>query len=74
MDWNRIEGNWTQFKGSANQQRERGRITDDHLDAVAGERDTLIGKIQEYYGITRVQAEGLLSEWQGHQKQRHFTR
>jgi uncharacterized protein YjbJ (UPF0337 family) len=63
MEWDRIEGNWAQFKGSAKQQW--GKITDDHLNVVAGERDALLGKIQAYYGITREQAEGQLSDWQG---------
>jgi uncharacterized protein YjbJ (UPF0337 family) len=72
MDLDRIEGNRTQFKGSAKQQR--GKITDHHLDAVAGERDALLGKIQQYYGITREHAEDLLSEWQGRQKEDYFAK
>jgi len=30
MDWNRIEGNWKQFKGRAKEKW--GRLTDDDLD------------------------------------------
>jgi uncharacterized protein YjbJ (UPF0337 family) len=71
MEWDRIESNWTQFKGSAKQQW--GKITDDHLDMVAGERDALLGKIQKYYGITREQAEGQLSDWQGRQNEGQFA-
>jgi uncharacterized protein YjbJ (UPF0337 family) len=34
MDWNRIEGNWKQFKG---QVREKwGRLTDNDLDVING--------------------------------------
>ena len=29
MDWNRIEGNWKQFKGSAKEKW--GKLTDDDL-------------------------------------------
>jgi len=72
MDLERIEGNRTQFKGGAKQQREK--ITDDRLDAVAGERHALLVKIQQYYGITREQAEGLLSDWQGRQKEDYFAK
>ena len=32
MNWNRIEGNWKQFKGKA--QAQWGKLTDDHLDVV----------------------------------------
>jgi uncharacterized protein YjbJ (UPF0337 family) len=36
MDWNRIAGNWQQFKG---QVREKwGRLTDDDLDLINGGR------------------------------------
>jgi len=55
MDWNIIEGNWKQFKGRV---REKwGKLTDDHLDTIAGKRDQLMGKLQETYGITKDQAE-----------------
>ena len=45
MNWDRIEGNWKQFKGSAKEQW--GKLTDDQLDMAAGRRDKLVGKIQE---------------------------
>ena len=55
MDWNIIEGNWKQFKGRV---REKwGKLTDDHLDTIAGKRDQLMGKLQEAYGITKDQAD-----------------
>lgn len=54
MNWDRIEGNWKQYKGEI---RERwGKLSDDHLDVIAGKRDKLEGKLQEAYGITREQA------------------
>lgn len=49
MDWNRIEGNWKQFKGKIKEQW--GRLTDDDLDRIAGNREQLEGRIQELYGI-----------------------
>ena len=62
MNWDRIEGNWKQFKGSALQQW--GKLTDDQLDVVAGKRDLLLGRIQEAYGITKDETEKQLAEWQ----------
>lgn len=55
MNWDVIEGNWKQFKGRVKEKW--GRITDDNLDAIAGKRDQLTGKIQEAYGITKDQAK-----------------
>jgi uncharacterized protein YjbJ (UPF0337 family) len=62
MNWDRIEGNWKQFKGNAMQQW--GKLTDDHLDVIAGKRDLLLGRIQELYGITREQTEKQLADWE----------
>ena len=55
MNWDIIEGNWKQFKGLV--KVKWSRLTDDHLDAIAGKRDQLAGKVQEAYGITKDQAE-----------------
>ncbi len=55
MNWDIIKGNWKQAKG--NIRRQWGKLTDDDLDVIAGERDVLIGKIQERYGLTKDQAE-----------------
>jgi uncharacterized protein YjbJ (UPF0337 family) len=61
MNWDRIEGNWKQFKGQA--KRKWGELTDDDLDKLAGRRDELIGKIQERKGIARDKAEKEVKEW-----------
>jgi uncharacterized protein YjbJ (UPF0337 family) len=61
MNWDRIEGNWKQFKGKAKQKW--GELTDDDLDKLAGKRDQLIGKIQERKGIARDKAESEVNEW-----------
>jgi uncharacterized protein YjbJ (UPF0337 family) len=55
MNWDIAEGNWKQFKGHVKEQW--GKLTDDHLDAIAGKRDQLVGTIQEAYGISKDQAE-----------------
>jgi len=61
MNWDRIEGNWKQFKGEA--KRKWGELTDDDLDKLGGRRDELIGKIQERKGIAREKAENEVNEW-----------
>lgn len=55
MNWNIVEGNWKQFRGEVKAQW--GRLTDDHLDVIAGKRIELAGKIQEAYGVTQDEAE-----------------
>jgi uncharacterized protein YjbJ (UPF0337 family) len=61
-NWDRIGGNWTQWKGRV---RERwGKLTDHQLDVVAGRRDQLSGHIQEAYGLSRDEAERQLRNWE----------
>ncbi len=61
MNWDQIKGKWTQVKGSA--KSKWGELTDDELDQAAGERDKLVGKIQEKYGIAKEEAEKQVDEW-----------
>jgi len=62
MNWDRIEGNWKQFKGQVKEQW--GRFTDDELDVVAGKRDQFLGKLQEKYGLTKDEAQRQLLEFE----------
>jgi uncharacterized protein YjbJ (UPF0337 family) len=61
VNWDRIEGNWKQFKGAAKEQW--GNLTDDDLSVVEGKRDQLAGRIQERYGIAKDAAERQIDEW-----------
>ena len=61
MNWDRIEGNWKQFKGKVQQQW--GSLTDDDLDRIEGERKELAGRIQERYGRTQEEADREVDEW-----------
>jgi uncharacterized protein YjbJ (UPF0337 family) len=69
MNWDRIEGNWKQFKGNVKEQW--SRLTDAHLDVIAGKREQLAGKIQEMYGISREVAEKQIAGWQDRVKDVH---
>jgi uncharacterized protein YjbJ (UPF0337 family) len=66
MNWDRIEGNWKQFKGNAKEQW--GELTHDELDVIAGKRDQLMGRIQETYAISREETEKQLADWQNRMK------
>jgi uncharacterized protein YjbJ (UPF0337 family) len=61
MDWNRVEGNWKQFKGKVKEKW--GNLTDDDLDKVAGRRDQLEGIIQERYGVAKDQVRQDIDRW-----------
>jgi len=47
--------------------RRHTQLTDDEFDRLAGNRDQLIGKIQERYGIARDEAELQVKDWEGRQ-------
>jgi uncharacterized protein YjbJ (UPF0337 family) len=61
MNWDVIEGKWSQLKGSARQQW--GKLTNDDLELIAGKRDKLVGKLQERYGYLKDEAEQQVDEW-----------
>jgi uncharacterized protein YjbJ (UPF0337 family) len=61
MNWDRVEGNWKQIKGKAQQQW--GKLTNDDLNLVEGKRTELVGRIQERYGIQRDEAERQIDSW-----------
>ena len=55
MSWDTIESNWQQFKGKVKEQW--SALTDDNLDTIAGEREQLSGKIQDFYGVSKDAAD-----------------
>jgi uncharacterized protein YjbJ (UPF0337 family) len=61
MNWEQAKGQWTQLKGSVRKQW--GKLTDDDLDVIAGQREKLVGKIQERYGIAKEEAERQIASW-----------
>lgn len=66
MNWNTVEGNWKQFKGKVKAQW--SKLTDDHLDAIAGNRDELAGKMQESYGVAKGEAERQIKDFEARNK------
>jgi len=61
MNWDHVQGKWKQIKGSA--KTRWGKLTDDDLDVIAGQRDQLVGRIQERYGIAKEDAQRQVEEW-----------
>jgi uncharacterized protein YjbJ (UPF0337 family) len=64
--WEKFKGSWNQTKGAVKEQW--GKLTDDELDQVAGQRDQLVGKIQNSYGIGKDEAEKQISDWEARQR------
>lgn len=55
MNWEQVEGQWKNLKGSV---REKwGKLTDQDYEVIAGKKDKFLGKIQERYGFAKDQAE-----------------
>ncbi|MBI1326178.1 MAG: CsbD family protein [Alphaproteobacteria bacterium] len=57
-----FEGNWKQLSGEV--QRKWGKLTNDNLDVINGNRTKLVGMIQESYGVARDEAEKQVEEWE----------
>lgn len=61
MNWDQVQGQWKQMKGTIKQQW--GKLTDDDLARIDGHRDRLIGSLQQRYGIAREEAQRRAEEW-----------
>ncbi len=56
-----LEGKWKQLQGSI--KRRWGELTDDDIDQIAGEKQKLIGLLQEKYGYAKEKAEAEVAEF-----------
>ena len=61
MNWTTMQGNWNEAKGKV--KTKFGRLTDDDLMQAQGQKDRLVGAIQQRYGIAREKAEQQLDEF-----------
>jgi uncharacterized protein YjbJ (UPF0337 family) len=59
--WDQIAGRWKQVRGEVRKQW--GKLTDDDLEVIKGEREKLAGKLQERYGIAKEEANRQIDEW-----------
>ena len=65
MNWNQIESNWKQLKGSI--QHQWAELTGSDLDNISGNREELTSKIQQTYNLDRQRAEKEVDTWQNSQ-------
>ena len=61
MNWDRVEGNWKEFKGQV--QQKWGKLTSDDLDVIEGQRMQLSGRLQRRYGVAKDEAERQIDSW-----------
>jgi uncharacterized protein YjbJ (UPF0337 family) len=61
MNSDQIEGKWKQFSGKVKEKW--GKLTDDDLTQIAGNKDQLVGIIQERYGVKKEEAQKELDEF-----------
>ena len=61
LSWDQISGDWKQFEGKVQKQREK--LTNDDLQEAKGDQKILAGKIQERYGITKEEADRQVKDW-----------
>ena len=59
--WEQLAGKWKQASGEA--KKKWGKLTDDEILEVNGNRDILAGKIQEKYGIAKEEANKQIDAW-----------
>ena len=62
MNWDQIQGKWTEMKGFAKQKW--GEITDDEWDQLAGRRDRLAGLVQQKYGKAKEEVENEIRDFE----------
>lgn len=60
-EWDIVKGMWNQIKGDA--RTEWGKLTDSDWDQIAGNRDKLVGRLQEEYGWNKAETERRVDEW-----------
>ena len=61
MNWDQVKGQWKQYKGSAKETW--GDMTDDELMQAEGQRDKMVGLVQEKYGKAKDVAEREVDDW-----------
>ena len=65
MDWSVIEGRWHEYKASA--KRRWDKLSEAQITGTRGNRQYLLKRVQETYGLSGVEAERQLADWQDQQ-------
>jgi len=63
MNWDKIEGQWTEMKGRI--KSKWAKLTDDDMSLIDGKKDMLVGRLQQRYGMEKDEAEREVDRWLG---------
>ncbi|GAB2179921.1 hypothetical protein DLREEDagrD3_01440 [Denitratisoma sp. agr-D3] len=66
MTWENAESNWKEFQGKLKVRW--GKITNAHLDAIAGKRENLLKTVQEVYEVSAEEAENQVQSFEKYTK------
>ncbi len=66
-----LKGKWMQIRGDV--KKMWGDLTDDDLTMIDGQKDKLVGKLQERYGYSRERAEQEVTRFERDVDQRYGT-
>ncbi len=61
MDWDEVSSRWEQLSISAKENW--SKLTDADLASISGSRESLAGKIQQTYGVSRREADKQVWDW-----------
>jgi uncharacterized protein YjbJ (UPF0337 family) len=61
MNQDILQGRWEQLKGKA--RIKWGKLTNDDIDQIQGERQKLVGKLRERHGLATERAEQDVDDW-----------
>ena len=61
-----LKGKWNEMKGEV--KKKWGKLTDDDLMVISGEKEKLVGVLQTKYGYAKDNAEKEYKEFIDHQK------
>lgn len=61
MNWDQVAGQWKDVKGQV--KTTWAKLTDDDVTMLDAKKDSLVGKIQQRYGIMKDEAERQVDEW-----------
>jgi len=61
MNQDILQGRWEQLKGKA--RIKWGKLTSDDIDQIKGQRQNLVGKLRERYGLATERAEQDVDDW-----------
>jgi len=65
MDWSTIEAKWHEYRTRA--KRQWDKLSEEQIRNTRGNREYLVKRVQESYGLSRAEAESQVSDWQSQQ-------